>query len=70
MQEVNKGHYLEMMDRLHVIMCTIHDHAIDHPISQKYNDVKSLLENAVDLIYEAYQITGNLEYQLDQLPKE
>ena len=26
--EINDGHYLELMDRLHVVSCTIDDHLV------------------------------------------
>ena len=38
--EINDGHYLELMDRLHVIICTLNDHCVEHPLSQSDEEIK------------------------------
>ena len=38
--EINDGHYLELMDRLHVIICTLNDHCIEHPLAQSDKEIK------------------------------
>jgi hypothetical protein len=30
---VNIGHYLELMDRIHIASCNLDDHILNHPIS-------------------------------------
>ena len=30
---INKGHYLELMDRLHIVMMNIQEHIIEHPLA-------------------------------------
>jgi hypothetical protein len=57
--EINDGHYLELMDRLHVIICTLNDHCIEHPIAQSDKDIKFQIEYAVGQLWDAYQLVGN-----------
>lgn len=57
--EINDGHYLELMDRLHVIMCTLNDHCVEHLISQSDTDIKSKIEYAIGQLFDAYQMIGN-----------
>ena len=57
--EINDGHYLELMDRLHVIMCTLNDHCVEHPISQSDVDIKFKIEYAIGQLFDAYQMIGN-----------
>lgn len=59
--EINSGHYLELMDRLHIIMQNLNDHAIEHPLSSAHEPIKDLLVEALDIIFDAYQTVGNLE---------
>ena len=58
--EINDGHYLELMDRLHIINCTIEDHLLDHPITSTYSEVKDLIEEAQTRLLTAYQMVGSL----------
>lgn len=60
MSELNDGHYLELMDRLHIINCTIEDHLLDHPLTSTYSEVKDLIEEAQAKLLQAYQIVGSL----------
>jgi hypothetical protein len=63
--EINDGHYLELMDRLHVICCTIDTHILNHPLTEVNPDIQTKIENALELLYDAYQDVGNLDTQLD-----
>lgn len=58
---INPGHYLELMDRLYIMMQNLNDHAIEHPLSYAHEPVKDLLVEALDLIHDAYQMVGSLE---------
>jgi hypothetical protein len=63
--EINDGHYLELMDRLHVICCTIDEHILNHPLSEVNPLIQTKIENALELLYDAYQDVGHLDAQLD-----
>jgi hypothetical protein len=60
-EPINPGHYLELMDRLHVVLCTVNDHIFYHPISLQNKEVAILVENAIEKLAEAYQLVGSLE---------
>ena len=62
LNELNPGHSIELMDRLYVMMNTINDNAIEHPFTENYVEVKNLIVEALDKLFEAYQLVGNIEY--------
>lgn len=59
-------HYHEMMDRIHVINCTINDHLLEHPVAFKHKRLFNKIEKALDLLGDAYQMTGNLNVNSDK----
>jgi len=61
--KLNQGHYLELMDRLHVVMCTIDNHCIQHPLAKTERSIRNLLYSTIDNLYDAYQEVGKLEYE-------
>ena len=58
---INSGHYLELMDRIHIVMMNIQDHLIDHPLSENEKDIQKKIEKAQHKLWEAYQLVGNKE---------
>ena len=61
--KINDGHYLELMDRLHVQTCMIDDHLVSHPLTKKIKKAKNLNDDAVMSLAEAYQIVGSESYE-------
>jgi hypothetical protein len=59
--KINSGHYLELMDRLHVAMSTINDHILEHPLTEQESDIQSLVEDAISNLWDAYQLVGGLD---------
>ena len=57
--EINDGHYLELMDRLHIVSCTIDDHILNHPLAEVNTDVQTKIDDALGLLMDAYQMIGN-----------
>jgi hypothetical protein len=57
--EINDGHYLELMDRLHIVMSTLNDHCIEHPLCEADSNLKFQLEYAVGQLWDVYQMVGN-----------
>jgi hypothetical protein len=55
---INDGHYSELLDRLHVLMCTLDEHCLSHPVSKKNKDIKFKIEYALDQLWDAYQEVG------------
>ena len=62
--EINDGHYLELMDRLHVVCCTINEHILNHPLTEVNPLIQAKIENALESLYDAYQDVGNLDANL------
>lgn len=56
--KLTKEDYHEMTDRLHVVCCMINDHLIQHKINKLDKEVSKPIEQALDLLAEAYQISG------------
>lgn len=56
---LDEFHYHELLDRLHVTMSNIDDHLQQHPVAKLNTDIKDLISEAQDKLWEAYQITGN-----------
>jgi len=61
--KLNPGHYLELMDRLHIVMSTVDDHLIQHPLAKAEREIRNKLYTAVDALYDAYQEVGKLDYE-------
>ncbi len=56
--ELDAFHYHEMLDRLHVIMCTIDDHLQQHPVAKIENEIGNHINEAVNHLWKAYQLAG------------
>ena len=64
---INKGHYLELMDRIHIVMMNVQDHIIDHPLAENERDVRKKIEKALHKLWEAYQLVGQKEDSYEKL---
>ncbi len=64
--KINEGHYLELMDRLYIQICSVEDHLLGHPLTKKIKKVKKLIENAGIELAEAYQIVGEHWFENEQ----
>lgn len=58
MKSLNSGHYLELLDRLGILMSTLDQHCIDHPVAIDNKKINNLLEKAMKNLWEAYQEVG------------
>jgi hypothetical protein len=63
--EINDGHYLELLDRTHVVLCNVQDHLVDHPLAQKKKKIRKKLESAGMILADAYQDIGHLMAKLE-----
>lgn len=68
--QINDGHYLELMDRLFIQTCMIEDHLSKHPLTKEIKKVKKLIDKAGMSLAEAYQIVGHesLKYEKRKNP--
>jgi hypothetical protein len=55
-QEINAGHYFEIMDRSHVIIDNIDAQILNHPAMDEENKAK--IESAMTIIFDVYQWAG------------
>ena len=60
MTKLNDGHYLEVMDRLHVLMSTMDDHLFQHPVVKQNKELREHLIKGVVNLIKAYQEAGAL----------
>jgi hypothetical protein len=58
--KLDQFHYHEMLDRLHVLMSTLDDHIIQHPVCKLEKGIGKNVEEALSLLWQAYQDTGNV----------
>ncbi len=61
--EINPGHYLELMDRLHIIASNLDEHCVEHPLSQSDKEIKFKIEYALGQVLDAYQYVGQKEFE-------
>ncbi len=64
-EQINAGHFLELMDRLHVTICTIEDHMRTHIIAEYEPDVGMLIDQASKNLSEAYQLVGRADRKFE-----
>lgn len=60
-EQVNSGHFLELMDRLHVVICILEDHIKGHSVTEKEPEIGNLIEMAQEKLSEAYCLVGKAE---------
>ena len=64
--KLDEYHYHEAADRLHVIMDTIDDHLIQHPVLKLDIEPRRLVEQAQTLLFEAYQMIGETRFKMHE----
>lgn len=55
-------HHHEALDRLYLIMGLIDNHLLEHPVIKEYKMLNNRTEKALELLTEAYNIVGGLEF--------
>ena len=63
--KLDEFHYHEVIDRLHVLISTLDDHVIRHPVMDKHIEVRLIVETALDKLVEAYQTIGKIDHELN-----
>ena len=59
---LDEFHYHEIIDRLHIIINTVEDHLLSHPVCCESSDVKTLIEERQAKLIKAYQRVGKAEF--------
>lgn len=61
---IDEFHYHEIMDRTHVILCTIEDHLITHVGMTE--EMKTLTDQAMNCLAHVYQMAGQKSFDLER----
>jgi len=61
--KINGGHYLEVLDRLHVQMSMMDEHLFKHPVVEQNKELRGFLIKAIVHMIHAYQEAGALATQ-------
>jgi hypothetical protein len=64
--KLNNGHYLEIVDRIHVITCNMNDHLLQHPVCKIEKQISKEIDKALDHLHNAYQIAGTLMFEKNE----
>ena len=59
--EINDGHYVEMMDRLHTVTLIIEELLHNHPINEVHPEINELIDEATTKLAQAYQYIGSMQ---------
>jgi hypothetical protein len=62
--KLDEFHYHEIADRAYLLVHTIEDYLLGHPVVEKHKEIKKRVEKASTLLAEISQIAGGLEYNL------
>ncbi len=63
MTTVNKGHYHEIVDRLHIVCCMLDDHVIEHPGTT--DEMNTLCEEAQHSLCKAMSLAAVAELKFE-----
>jgi hypothetical protein len=66
--KLDEFHYHEIADRAYLLVHTIEDYFLGHPVVEKHKEIKKRVEKASTLLAEISQIAGGLEYDLFPQP--
>jgi|688.fasta_scaffold2742917_2 hypothetical protein len=58
--EINEGHYVELLDRTHVLISNLELHLLQHPLALKKKKIYKKIEAAGLLLADVYQDVGHL----------
>jgi hypothetical protein len=67
--QINSGHYHEVLDRIHWINCLIEDAVFKSLPADHHPGLKAKVEEAMTLLSNAYQICGDALWTLEDKEK-
>jgi len=62
-KKLDSFHYHESLDRTHLILSSIEDHLLDHPVFENHKKLRKKVQDASDLLMDVYQTLGTIEYK-------
>lgn len=60
-EDINDGHYVEMLDRLNTVNIMIDQLLFDHPVPINYPEVQKLVKEAQSKLVNAYLLVGSID---------
>jgi hypothetical protein len=58
--DLNRGHYFEVLDRVHVAGCQLEEHVGMHPVLRRHSELAVIYDRAAEALAELYQAVGSL----------
>ena len=68
-QKIDKAHYLEMLDRLHVQMIMMEAHLVKHPVAEESEELKRLIIKSLVTLVHASEVTAKLSTKKKKVTK-
>jgi hypothetical protein len=65
----SRGHYPELMDRIHILISNLDDHILHHPLTQESENLKDLIDTAHSNLIDAYNLISVMEIYDNELKK-
>lgn len=62
--KLDEFHYHEVADRAYLLVLTIENYLLEHPVVKKHKKIKKRVKKASTLLAEISQNAGELEYKL------
>lgn len=60
--KLDRFHWHEMIDRVHVVRCMFDDHIADHPCAS-YEGLRDDIDQIQDLLWALYQKAGAIDHK-------
>lgn len=57
---IDEFHRHEVLDRIHLILCMIEDHVMNHPLTEENKELSEMLMNVSSNLAECYSYVGKL----------
>jgi hypothetical protein len=57
---LNRGHYFEVLDRVHVAAAHIEEHIGAHPVLRRHRDLALIYDRAAEALADLYQAVGRM----------
>ena len=69
-EKVDSWHYHEALHTAYVFADTVERHLKKHPAVKKHEDVRKCVKKAVNSLYEAYQLLGSYQNDINELKEK
>jgi len=67
--KTSRGHYPELMDRIHILISNLDNHILHHPLTKESENLKDLIDTAHSNLIDAYNLIGVMEIYDKEIQK-